>query len=99
MKSWLTNLIAKLVVPGWIWEKLDGQKTRLAAGASILSGLAGLISELAGPIAAHDTAAILALIQHLPSDNAWLLLVGGLGALGIGHKLEKQDAAAAASAK
>ena len=72
-----------------MWSFLDGKKTAIAAGASILAGLAGLSAEIVPMLSSHNTAALLDLVKHLPSDSSYLLIVGGLGALGLGHKIEK----------
>lgn len=85
----IINLAVKLSGFGWIWDKTDGYKTYIAAAVGILTGLLGLIQELSGPIAAHNAGAVFAILKNLPHDQSWLALVGALGALGIGHKLEK----------
>ncbi len=88
----LINWAVKLSGLGWVWEKTDGAKTYIAATVGILTGLAGLITEFAAPIAAHNAGAIVALLKTLPTDPSWLALIAALGTLGIGHKLEKQNA-------
>ncbi len=87
----LINLAVKFTGLGWVWDKTDGAKTYIAATVGILTGLAGLISELAAPVAAHNAGAIFAVLRALPHDPSWLALVAALGTLGIGHKLEKQN--------
>lgn len=93
MMNKLIDLAAKLSGLGWVWEKIDGYKTKLAAAAGILSGAAGLIGEIVPLLDKRSFAALLEFVKHLPQDPAWLLLVGGLGALGLGHKADKIAAA------
>lgn len=81
-----------------VWDFLDGKKTAIASGASILSGAAGLAAELIPLLQSHNTAGLLDLLKHLPSDPSYLLVVGGLGALGLGHKIDKAADAAAPAA-
>ncbi len=85
----LINFIVKISGFGWVWEKLDGLKTYLAAAVSILTGIVGIIQEFRPALDAHDAATVWSLIQGLPNDQSWLMIVAGLGILGIGHKLEK----------
>lgn len=89
----LINLFAKFSGLGWIWDKVDGAKTYLAAAAAILSGLAGVINEVLVPLNAHNAAGLLNIVKALPSDPNWVMLVGGVAALGLRHALAKQDAA------
>lgn len=94
MKNWIINVIAgKFAAP--IWKALDGKKTYAAAALGILTSLAGLGVELAPILSAHNTAALLAFIQQLPSDPSWLSLVASFGLLGLGHKTEKATTAEA----
>lgn len=88
MKAWIINLVAgRFAAP--IWNALDGKKTYLAAALGIVTSLAGLGAEIAPAAAAHNTAALLAIIQGLPSDPSWLALIASLGLLGLGHKAVK----------
>ncbi len=89
-------------VIGWIanraglnkaWAFMDGKKTYAAAGLGILTSLAGLGVEVAPILAAHNTAALISLIQALPTDPSWLSLVASFGLLGLGHKADKAAAA------
>lgn len=89
MKQFLLNLLLKWSGANMVWEKLDGWKTYGSAALSILTGLAGLAAELAGPLSAHSLPGLVAVIQNLPHDPSWAALVFGLGLLGVGHKLEK----------
>jgi hypothetical protein len=94
----IINLFVKLSGAGWVWEKVDGYKTYGVAALGILSGLAGLGTELAPVLSSHDAGALWALVRSLPHDSSWLMLVGSLGALGLGHKADKVAAAVAPSA-
>ena len=89
MPNWVINLVAKIGGISRLWGVLDGYKTKIAGVASLLSGLAGIAAQLVPLIDKHDFAAFLAFAKGLPADQSWLLLLGGLGALGLGHKLEK----------
>lgn len=97
------NLIVKLLGLGWIWNKVDGLKTYIAAALAMATGLGGLCLALAGLgqeilplLAAHNLAGLLAFAKVAGADpnvaelgKAWLTLIGGLGLLGIGHKIDK----------
>jgi hypothetical protein len=90
----IVNFVSgKVLAP--VWSFLDGKKTAIASSLSILAGVTGLSAEVAPLLAAHNTAALLELVKHLPSDPAYLAIVGGLGALGIGHKIDKAAQTAA----
>jgi hypothetical protein len=90
--KFIINLFAKIGGISKLWGFLDGYKTKVAGVASLLSGLAGIVSAIVPLIEAKDAAAAWAFISGLPANPAWILLLGGLGALGIGHKLEKAEA-------
>ena len=87
MNTIINFLSGRVLAP--VWDFLDGKKTALAAGAGILAGVAALAAQVVPIVGAHDTAALITLIKTLPSDPAYLLIVGSLGALGIGHKIDK----------
>lgn len=87
----LLNLFAKYSGFGWVWEKTDGAKTYLAAAAGIFSGLAGLINEVLPPLSAHNFAGVFDVLKNLPQDPSWVLIVGGVGALGLRHAVDKSD--------
>jgi hypothetical protein len=87
--KFLINLVAKIGGISKLWGFLDGYKTKVSGVASLLSGLAGILGQLVPLIEAKDAAAAWAFASGLPANPAWLLLVGGLGLLGVGHKLEK----------
>lgn len=72
-----------------IWDKVDGYKTYGAAALGILTGLAGLAAELAPIISSHDTAGLIAFVQRLPTNPAWVTLLGAVGLLGLGHGIKK----------
>lgn len=66
-----------------VGRKLDGYKTKIGGGASILTGIVGIVG-------------IVFPGQGLPQmdiPTAMLFISGGMTALGIGGKLEKQKAA------
>jgi hypothetical protein len=87
MNTIINFLSGRVLAP--IWDFLDGKKTALASGAGILAGVAGLAAQLVPLLSAHDTAGLVSLIKSLPADPSYLLIVGSLGALGIGHKIDK----------
>lgn len=84
-------LILKFSGAGFVWDKMDGYKTYGAAALGILTSLAGLGVELSPILAAHNTAALIGLIQGLPHDPSWLGLIASAGLLGIGHKVDKSS--------
>lgn len=92
MKAKLLNLIARLAGIGSLWDKVASSKTYLAGTAGILTGVAGLLLKLLVVIEAKDAAALWALVQSLPQDPNWLSILGGLGAVGLRHAIEKQEA-------
>lgn len=87
MNTLLNYVSGRILAP--IWDALDGKKTYLTGFVSILTGIAGLAAEIVPFLSSHDTVSLIALLRHLPSDPAYLMLLAGLGGLGIGHKLEK----------
>ena len=87
--GWLINLFAGFSGMGWVWTKVDGYKAFIAGSISMLTGLLGLVQEFSAPLLAHNTAGLWALIKGLPSDSAWLMLLGGLGTIGIRHSIAK----------
>jgi hypothetical protein len=93
----IVNLIAKFSGAGKVWGKLDGSKTYLGGAVSILSGAAGLLSEILALINAQDTAAVWEFVKHLPADQNILAIAGGLAAVGLRHAIEKKDAPAPAA--
>ncbi len=90
--NFLINLAAKIGGIGTLWGFLDGKKTKIAGVASLLTGAAGVASQIAPLIDKHDAAAVFAFIKGLPADQSWLMLLGGLGALGLRHSIEKASA-------
>jgi len=102
----LIALAVRLSGAGWVWGKVDGYKTKIAAIGLMLSGaalmLAGASEILSALAACKDLACGIGLFRGL-ADNphaatclkGFLAFQGGLGALGLGHKLDKtttQDA-------
>lgn len=88
----MINLAVKFSGLGWVWDKVDGYKTKGSAVIGILTALLGLSNELAPLLAHHDAGGLFNLLKHLPTDKAWLTLLASVGTLGIGHKLEKAAA-------
>lgn len=74
---------------GWIWDKVDGYKSYLAAFAAMLTGLLGLLDELIPILNGHKIMPLIQFIRDLPQDQSWLMVVGGLAVLGISHKIAK----------
>ena len=87
--NFLINIAAKIGGISKLWGFLDGYKTKIAGVSSLLTGLAGVVAQLAPLVDKHDAAALFAFIKGLPADQSWMMLIAGLGLLGIGHKLEK----------
>lgn len=85
--NWIINLIGKWTGITAAWAKMDGYKTKVSGIALILSGLSILLTQIIG--LPHDMASVLAYIQAIPNNSAWITLLSGLGVLGIGHKIEK----------
>ena len=92
--SALINLAAKFSGLGWIFSKLDGAKTYIAASVSILSGLAGLLQEFLAVEGKHDFSALLTFAKDLPQDSCWLLILAGAAAIGLKHGQDKVQAQA-----
>jgi hypothetical protein len=87
--NFLINLAAKIGGVSKLWGFLDGSKTKVAGVAGLLTGAAGIVGQLVPLIEKHDAAAFFNFAKGLPTDQSWLMLVGGLATLGLGHKLEK----------
>lgn len=85
--NWIVNVISKITGIDAMAKKLDGANTKLAGVAAVLSGVAGLVVQWVGM--PHDAVSILNFIKALPTDPAWLTIVGGWAALGLGRKMEK----------
>jgi len=85
----LINLGVKLSGLSWIWTKLDGYKTYLAAAGLILTGAAGVLNGFIGVEQQHNAAALFHWVKSLPTDASWLMLMNGLGILGVGHGIKK----------
>ena len=77
--NWYEKLVAKQIAKRVRKEiEMNGWKTKASGVGAILSGVALLISGLAGPTFNFDA------IQQ-----GALTVIAGLGVLGIGHKLSK----------
>jgi hypothetical protein len=87
--NFLINLAAKIGGISKLWGFLNGYKTKVAGVGSLLSGLAGIAQQIAFLIEKQDASLVFAFIKGLPMDPSWMMLLVGLGALGIGHKLDK----------
>lgn len=85
--SWIINIIGKWTGVTAVWAKVDGYKTKISGVALFLSGLSILLTQIIG--LPHDISSVLAYIQVIPNNSAWLTMLSGLGVLGIGHKIEK----------
>lgn len=99
MKKFLINLVAKVGGISKLWGFLDGYKTKVSGVAGFLSGLAAIVAQLVPIIESKDASLLLEFITSLPSNPAYLALVGGLGLLGLGHKMEKAAEASSAPPK
>jgi hypothetical protein len=85
---------------GWIWEKINGLKTKIAAISLMLSGagvmLAGITELLNAWAACLDMACIIGLLRGITTNphivtvsTGFVTFSAGLGMLGIGHKMDK----------
>lgn len=86
----IINFLGKISGISKLWTALDGYKTKIGGTALFLSGLAGILSTIAGMT--FDTASIIALVKSMSSDPSFIIMMNGLGILGIGHKIEKSEA-------
>ena len=89
--KFVINMLAKLCGVSKLWGFLDGNKTKVAGSAALLTGAAGLLSQVYSLIEGKDPSAVLYFIKNITTDPSWLALLGGLGILGIGHKIEKAE--------
>lgn len=85
----IINMAVKFSGMGWVWDKMDGYKTYGAAAVSILTGLLGLLQEFGPVLASHNAGAAFHLLQGMPKDQSWQMVMAGVGLLGLGHKMEK----------
>lgn len=86
--NWMINFIAKITGAKKLWDSVSGYKTKIGSVALILSGLAEILQQI---VALTDFASVLAFAKAMPTDPSWLAVAAGIAALGIGHKLEKQE--------
>ena len=93
--GFLINFMAKLGGVSKLWGFLDGYKTKVAGVGAMLAGLAGLTAQIVVLIESKDASAVFAFAKGLPTDQSLMMFLGGLGALGLGHKAEKAAEAAA----
>lgn len=98
--NWLIATALKFSGANWIWEKINSWKTKIAATGLMLSGasmmLAGASSIVMTLYACGNMTCVVELARSLTDNpNAKTLMEGfvvfntGLGALGIGHKIQK----------
>jgi len=84
----------------WVWEKINGLKTKIAAISLMLSGagvmLAGITELLNAWTACPDMACIIGLLRGITTNphivtvsTGFVTFSAGLGMLGIGHKMDK----------
>jgi hypothetical protein len=85
--KWIINLVGKYSGLSMVWDKMNGYKTKIGGVALVLSGLAGILAQLAAM--SFDTASVLAFVKGISTDPSFLVLLNGLAVLGIGHKIEK----------
>ena len=88
--NWIINMVSKLTGIEAITKKLDGSNTKLAGIAAVLSGVAAIVVQWVGM--PHDPTSILMFIKAVPTNPAWLSIIGGWAALGLGRKMEKAAA-------
>lgn len=92
---------------GFVWEKLNGYKVKLGGVGMMLGGaammLAGAASIVNALVACQAMDCCIAIFRGLTESKdamsigeGYLLFSGGLGILGIGHKLEKAQVPAIA---
>lgn len=85
---------------GWIWEKINGMKTKIAAVSLMLSGagvmIAGITELLNAWTACPDMSCIIGLLRGISTNphivtvsTGFVTFSAGLGMLGIGHKMDK----------
>ena len=79
-----------------LWAKLDGWKTYLGGIGFMLSGAGMLIADA---VKIETGADAIAFISAIPAHPGTASFLAGFTAVGIGHKVEKAKAAAAAPAK
>lgn len=85
--KWIIDLIGKWTGITAIWSKVDGYKTKISGVALFLSGLSIILTQIVA--LPHDLGSVIAFVQSLPTNSAWITMLSGLGILGIGHKIEK----------
>lgn len=89
MKNWLANFALNRLGAQKVWDALDGKKVYITGTAALLSGLAALLGQVAALIATRDPIAAYAFVTSLPTNPGWIMLLGGAGAIGFGHKADK----------
>lgn len=72
-----------------VWDALEGSKTYLAGGASVLTGLAGLLNELIPLIQHRNALEAWGFVKDLPQDQSWLMILSGLAVMGLRHSHQK----------
>ena len=74
---------------GWVFDKINGYKTKIGAVSLMLSGLAELTQRI---VNLTDMASWLAFVRALPTSDGWLAVAAGFAAWGLAHKIEKAEA-------
>ncbi len=77
-----------------VWTALDGWKTYIAGGASLLTGVAGLLTEIVKLINDKSATEAFHWLQSLPQDQSWMLVLAGLAAIGLRHSDAKTQSLA-----
>lgn len=72
---------------------LDGKKSYMVGAATILTGAAGLLTELAN---ASGMLGYLSFVQHAASDPNWLMILAGCGVIAGKSAVAKVAAAVSA---
>lgn len=100
MLNKIIAIAVKISGGGWVWEKVNGYKTKLAGIGLMLSGagmmLGGAASIVSAAAECEAMSCMIGIARGI-SENPHALLIGkgflifqgGLATLGVGHKIEK----------
>lgn len=105
MKDKLIALALKFTGAGWIWEKINGMKTKLGIAIAILGGgalmLSGATNVLTEFHACEAMACVVGIARGLGDNPNWLTMMNAakdlglaLGIGGVAHKIVKAEAGA-----